>query len=207
VSVDARRASPQAAARDSTAGAILDAAIEEMAAHGYHGTSVRDIAARVGVSAGVLYYHFKSKQDLLVAILTTSMDRLVRQTEDALFDAGSAPVDRLRAIVGVHVLLHTERQRESLLGNSELRSLESAGRALVVAGRDAQQRMFDRVVADGVKRGVFHTPLPAEAARSVVSACTAVASWYRVGGPLTPGQIVERYQRVALDTVGYREPA
>lgn len=192
-------------ADESTPRTILDAAVEEMAAHGYAGTAVRDVAARVGSSPGLIYHHFGSKHDLLVVLLKRGIDRLVRETEDALLDAGTDPAERLRAIVAAHVLAHTERQRESLLGNSELRSLEPSARALIVSGRDTQQRMFDRVVADGAKRTVFTTPLPTEAARSVVSACTAVATWFRPGGALSATEIARRYQRVALDTVGYRE--
>lgn len=186
------------------AAALIAAAVEVMAVHGYHGTSVRDIAAAAGSSAGVLYHHFDSKHGLLVTILDRGMDRLVRATEQALYDAPDDPVQRLRAIVGVHVRVHLEAQRESLLGTSELRSLEPAARALVVSKRDAQQRMFDRVVRDGVARGVFVTPFPDEAARAVTTACTAVATWYRPGGALRGDEIVARYQRIALDTVGHR---
>lgn len=186
------------------AAALIAAAVEVMAVHGYHGTSVRDIAAAAGSSAGVLYHHFASKHGLLVTILDRGMDRLVRATEQALYDAPDDPVARLRAIVGVHVRVHLEAQRESLLGNSELRSLEPGARALVVSKRDAQQRMFDRVVRDGVARGVFSTPFPVEAARAVTTACTAVATWYRPGGALGGDEIVARYQQVALDTVGHR---
>ncbi|TDE18927.1 TetR/AcrR family transcriptional regulator, partial [Actinomadura sp. 6K520] len=40
-----------------------------MAENGYHGTSVRDIAVRAGLSPGALYYHFESKQELLATIM------------------------------------------------------------------------------------------------------------------------------------------
>jgi AcrR family transcriptional regulator len=189
---------------DPTAAAILGAAVAVMAEHGYHGTSVRDIAAQAGVSPGAIYHHFGSKQDVLVTILDRGIDRLVRRTEDALFAAGDDPADRLRAIVETHVLAHAHGRLESFIGNSELRSLDSVGRAVVVTKRDAQQRMFDRVVTDGVTRGVFATPYPVEAARVIVSACTAVATWFRTDGPLSAEDVAARYQRVALDTVGYR---
>jgi AcrR family transcriptional regulator len=188
---------------DPTAAAILGAAVAVIAEHGYHGTSVRDIAAQAGVSPGAIYHHFGSKQDVLVTILDRGIDRLVRRTEDALFAAGDDPADRLRAIVETHVLAHAHGRRESFIGNSELRSLDSVGRAVIVTKRDAQQRMFDRVVTDGVARGVFATPHPVEAARVIVSACTAVATWFRTDGPLSAEEVAARYQRVALDTVGY----
>ncbi|MCW0211925.1 MAG: TetR/AcrR family transcriptional regulator [Pseudonocardia sp.] len=195
---------------ERTAAALISAAVEVMAVHGYHGTSVRDIAAAAGVSPAVLYHHFASKQGLLATVLDRGMDVLVRATEEALYAAPDDPAARLEAIVGVHVRVHLESQRESLLGNSELRALEAGALALVVARRDTQQRMFDRVVRDGCARGVFTTPHPDDASRMITSACTAVAAWYRPGGPLTGDEIVARYQRVALDTVGYApvgEPA
>lgn len=198
---------PTTVARDDdppTAATILAAAVEVMAVHGYHGTSVRDVAAAAGSVPSALYQHFGGKHDLLLTILDRGMDLLVRATERALDDAPPEPAARLAAIVGAHVRMHLESQRESLLGNSELRSLDRPSRALVVSKRDTQQRIFDRVVADGVRRGAFDTPWPAEAARAVTTACTAVATWYRPAGPLTGAEIVARYQLIALDTVGHR---
>lgn len=189
---------------EPTAAALIAAAVEVMAVHGYHGTSVRDIAAAAGTSPAILYHHFSAKQALLVTILDRGMDVLIAATEDALDTAGHAPADRLTAIVGAHVRLHLSSQRESLLGNSELRSLEPAARALIVAKRDVQQRIFDRVVRDGVRRGAFHTSFPEDAARVITTAGTAVAAWYRPGGPLSRQAIVDRYRAIALDTVGYR---
>jgi AcrR family transcriptional regulator len=192
---------------DPTAAAIIMAAVEVMARHGYHGTSVRDLAEAAQVSPGLIYHYFGSKHDLLVTILDRGMDRLVENTEEALFQAGADPAERLRAIVGEHVLAHTRFRRESLLGNTELRSLSSEARRLIVSKRDTQQRMFDRVVRDGVMRGAFTTPYPKEAARMIVTACTAVATWFRESGPQSPDEIAAIYQRMALDTVGHREPS
>lgn len=183
---------------------LIDAAVRTMADTGYHGTSVRDIATAAGVAVGSLYNYFGSKQELLVLMLNRGMDELLVRTEDALFQSTSAPADRLCSIVGVHVGLHVSGPFESMLGNTELRSLEPAALELVISKRDAQRRMFDRVILDGVERGHFATADPIEAARFIVSACTAVATWFRPGGPLTPEEVVARYQRIALDAVGYR---
>jgi AcrR family transcriptional regulator len=189
---------------EPTAALLIAAAVEVMSVHGYHGSSVRDIATAAGTSPAILYHHFPSKQVLLATMLDRGMDVLIAATEDALDRAADDPADRLRAIVGAHVRVHLEAQRESLVGNSELRSLAPGSLALVVAKRDVQRRIFDRVVADGCRRGVFGTPLPDEAARFITSACTAVAAWYRSGGPLTPDEIVAHHQEIALDAVRHR---
>lgn len=188
---------------EPTAAALITAAVEVMATQGYHGTSVRDIAAAAGTSAAILYHHFGSKQELLAILLDRGLDLLVMATEQALDLAGDDPADRLRAIVDAHVRIHLEAQRESMLGNSELRSLDPGSLRVVVAKRDVQQRIFERVVRDGVRRGVFAAPHPEDAARFVTTACTAVATWYRPDGPLVPDEIVRRYQDIALDAVRY----
>jgi AcrR family transcriptional regulator len=189
---------------NATAADVISAAVLTMAAKGYHGTSIRDIANAAGVALGSLYNHFGSKHDLLALILNRGMDDLVIQTEGALLGAGMDPAERLRAIVGVHVGVHARAPFESLLGNTELRSLEPAVLEVVITKRDVQQRMFDRVIVDGAERGVFTTDSPIDAARFLVSACTAVAMWFRPNGPLTASEVIDRYQRIALDAVGYR---
>jgi AcrR family transcriptional regulator len=188
---------------EPTAAALIGAAVEVMAVHGYHGTSVRDIAAAAGTSPAILYHHFGSKQTLLATLLDRGLDVLIAVTEQALDLAGDDPADRLRAIVEAHMRMHMESQRESLLGNSELRALEPGWLRVVVAKRDVQQRIFDRVVRDGVRRGVFATPHAEDAARFVTAACTAVAAWYRPAGPLGPDEIVRRHQEIALDAVRF----
>jgi AcrR family transcriptional regulator len=180
------------------------AAVRAISEHGYHGTSVRDIAAEAGLTSGAIYHHFGSKHSLLVALIDRGMDFLLSSTEDALFNAGDRPEERLRAIVTAHVLAHTEAPRESYIGNSELRSLSPDAFTLVNSKRDAQQRIFYRVIADGVHRGAFTTPHPLEAARFIMTACTTVASWYHKGGDNSAAEIAERYTELALSAVGHR---
>lgn len=82
---------------DATARAILSAAVQTIAARGYHGTAVRDIATFAGISAGSIYNHFGSKHDLLVTILVRGGAALVEATERALLDAPDDPAARLDA--------------------------------------------------------------------------------------------------------------
>jgi AcrR family transcriptional regulator len=184
---------------------ILDAALAVMAEHGYHGTSVRDIAERAGVSPAAHYHHFASKQQVLATIMERGIKALLERTHATLADAGDEPAARLRAIVDVQVLFHLQDQRGTLLGTSELRALEEPVRSRHIAKRQQQQRLFDGVVTEGVERGVFTTPIPLEAARAIVVMCTGVASWFSPRGRMSRAEVVRRYQRLALDMVGAHE--
>jgi AcrR family transcriptional regulator len=186
---------------------ILLAALECFVERGYHGTTIRQIATRAGVSVPGLYHHFPSKLALLERLIDGTMDDLIAQTEEALEAAGDDPVDRFTAVVVAHVRYHCDRPEESFVGNSELRSLVSHTRTRIVGKRDRQERIFRGVVDAGVRAGVFTVTEPREASRAIVTMCTAVASWYHRTGPMSAAQIVDTYRRLALNTVGFDSAA
>ena len=77
---------------------IIDAANELFHTQGYNKTSISDIANQLGITKGNLQYHFRSKDDLLVAIINARMenmaDCLQRWEEE-----NSDPRERLKRIV------------------------------------------------------------------------------------------------------------
>ena len=70
----------------------------------------------------------------------------------------------------------------------------------MAALRVEEQRMVDVEVENGVRRGVS-PPQPHEAARAVVTMCTALAQWFRRDGEATAEQIAAQYVDFALDLV------
>lgn len=180
---------------------VLEASIGLFTERGYHGTSMRDIAAGAGVTVASIYHHFASKQVILRHLMVATMADVLAATRAAVEEADLAPAERLGALVEAWVLFHTQRQAEALIGASELRSLDDDGRHEVVALRDQQEAMFRDTVEDGVRGGEFATPYPREAARAIINMGYSIASWYRAGGEATPAQMAERYRVLALDTV------
>ncbi len=67
---------PQPHAGDQTRARILDVALELIADRGFAATSTREIAERLGVTKAALYYHFRTKDDLLAAIVGPAMSEL-----------------------------------------------------------------------------------------------------------------------------------
>jgi AcrR family transcriptional regulator len=63
---------------------LLDAAMEVFVARGYHAAAMDEIADRAGVSKPVLYQHFPGKQELYLALLDESVDRLIESVAAAL---------------------------------------------------------------------------------------------------------------------------
>jgi AcrR family transcriptional regulator len=72
----------------STRERILDVALDLFSDQGYDGTSLREIAERLGVTKAALYYHFASKEDILMALHM----RLHEFGKDAIASLGDEPV-------------------------------------------------------------------------------------------------------------------
>jgi AcrR family transcriptional regulator len=56
---------------------VLDVALDLFSEHGFAGTSLQDIADRLGVTKAAVYYHFHSKDDLLLALVEPAIDELM----------------------------------------------------------------------------------------------------------------------------------
>lgn len=76
---------------------ILDAALRLFAQQGVHSTSMDDLVAESGLSKGSLYWHFDSKDDIILAVLKRLFDRELFHLE-ALIEADEPAHDRLRAL-------------------------------------------------------------------------------------------------------------
>ena len=181
---------------------LLAGALECFMEHGYHGTTIRQVAARTGLSVPGLYHHYPSKHALLVALASSAMADLWTRSQQALAEAGPSVSDQFDFLVECLVLFHARRRGLAFIAFSEIRSLDEQARAEHIAARDRQQRLMDTVVSRGVDEGIFHTPYPWEASTAVITMCTGVAQWFRPEGKLSAEDLAVRYRVLAAGTVG-----
>lgn len=83
----------------STAAALIEAARELFARHGYDGASVRAITGRAGANLGAITYHFGSKEALYEAVIESAMGPSRERLAGAAEREGR-PLERLEAAVG-----------------------------------------------------------------------------------------------------------
>lgn len=179
---------------------ILQAALDAFAENGYPGSTVRDIAHRVGMTVPAIYYHYRSKQDLLVTLIFASILDVLDRCHTAVAEAGSSRKAQLSALVECIVLYMANRRHLAFL-DSEIRSLGAENHRRYLAYRNELQALLRGVIVDGCEEGVFGTPHPPETSRAILAMCQGVATWYRPQGPLDPPEIADRYVVVALDAV------
>lgn len=177
--------------------AVARAAFQD---RGYHATSVRDIARDVGVTVPTIYYHYESKQGLLVALLIRHIRELLHRCTSAVEEAGGRPRDRLLNFVEAVVLWTTNRREVAVL-DQERRSLDSDNRIEYVSYRDKIERLLDDALEDGVLQGLFAIEDVRTVARAILSMIRGIPGWYHEDGALSPEEIVRIYQDLALRMV------
>lgn len=141
---------------------------------------MREIARGVGLQPGALYYYFASKDDLLLACQTWSLDRLIDRAE-AIRAEEAGPAERLEALILSHLDL-TLRVTGGGAAHIEVGALPPRHRRGIVRRRDAYEALVRETIEDGIQDGVF-APVDARAAAlALLGALNWTAVWWRPGG-------------------------
>lgn len=128
--------------------ALLDAAAAMFAAKGYDGTSIRDIAGAVGMLPGSLYYHFKSKEELLIAVYRKGVARFEAAIDEALASTGAGPWQAIEAACAAHLRVLLDGGDYARIVNPEfVRSFPTHMLPTLNAERDRYERHFEKLIA------------------------------------------------------------
>jgi AcrR family transcriptional regulator len=185
--------------------AIEDAASALFHAHGYSGTSVRDIARAVDIQGASLYAHVTSKQDVLWSIVEHTASRF-EAAVDAIEagDPGAATFGRgvyLIAFVRAHVGVVTDDVERASVFVHEWRALQGHRREEIMRRRDAYEARLRAVIADGVRTGAFHPVDPVPTAAYILTALNGLVGWYKPDGRLSARAIADAYADLTLRAV------
>jgi AcrR family transcriptional regulator len=142
-------------------GRILAAAADVIVRDGLAQVRMASIARAAGVSAGLLHYHFDTKELLFGEVLRYSHARSAELNQRALADAGDDPADRLSSFLDRCMPSDEQRAHEWLLWQ-ELDLLCLRDPHLAEVGADLYEDLYATVtdiVSEGLAAGVFHTAL------------------------------------------------
>jgi AcrR family transcriptional regulator len=176
--------------------AILDVAVRVFRQRGYDGSSLDDIARAAGITKASIYYHVRSKEQLL--------DRGVGRALDALFavldepDARrAAALDRLK-----HVIRRTVEITVAMLPEVAL-LLRVRGNTRIERKILARRREFDhllaRVVRQAQRAGLIRADLdPGLTTRLIFGMSNSITEWYRPGGALGAAGVASAICKIAF---------
>jgi AcrR family transcriptional regulator len=140
---------------DSPRGRLLSAAAHLFRDKGFDRTTVRDIAAAVGIQSGSIFHHFKSKEEILYAV----MEEVIRFNTDRLRQAVAAsetPLEQLRNLVRAELTATVGDTHEAMVVMvTEWRCLSEEKQRQALALRDIYERLWLDVLGRLHQAGAF----------------------------------------------------
>jgi len=175
---------------DSARGKLLQTAAHLFRNQGFDRTTVRDLASAIGIQSGSLFHHFKSKDEILRAVMEETIVYNTALMRASLAEAGSLR-ERVLALIRCEL--------QSIMGGTgeamavlfyEWRSLSEQGQAKVLALRDLYEQIWLQVLTEArdagyIKGDVFITR------RFLTGALSWTTTWFRPQGSLTLDQLAE----------------
>jgi TetR/AcrR family transcriptional regulator, cholesterol catabolism regulator len=177
---------------------IEDAASSLFRERGYAATSVRDIAQALNIQGASLYAHVASKEDVLWSIVRRAADRFQAAVDPIVAAPELSPSDRLRLMVRAHVDVVTSDLGNASVFLHEWRFLSEARRAEIATRRDAYERRFREVIAEGQRTHEFLPADPAITATLILTALNGIAGWYDADGAWSAKRIADHYAALFL---------
>lgn len=187
---------------DQTRQRILDAAASNLASRGYAGTSIKAIADSIGMTDAALYYHFESKDALVLEVLrlgTTLAEAAVAQAVAALGE-DPEPLQALHAAIVAHA--------SSVLGmgdypRANVRNFGQLPPEIANAHLGHQRRygeLWRRLLQAAMASHRIRQDLDASAVRLLIlGALNWAPEWYKLAGDLSPTDVGEQMARMVLD--------
>ncbi|GAC1565919.1 MAG: TetR/AcrR family transcriptional regulator [Ktedonobacteraceae bacterium] len=177
---------------------ILAAAVQLFAEYGYHAATMRDIARISGIQAASIYYHYASKQALLVEIMDTHM-RDLNVNLQRITQEHTSIQQCLHAAIANHIRLHTTFKAEFFIIDTEIRALEDAHRSAILTQRDQYETMLQGLLSEGMEQGIFRQVDIKVASYALIAMCTEVATWFRPDGRLSVQQVIDLYSQMITE--------
>ena len=169
--------------------AILDVAVRVFRERGYDGSTLDDVARAAGITKASIYYHVRSKEELLARGVGRALDALFAVLDERPSKQGRAEA-RLRYIVHRTIEITVEQLPEVALllrvrGNTPVERR-------IMERRRAFDHLIARVMRNAQRQGDLRADVePRLATRLLFGMLNSITEWYRPGGGLDAPEVAE----------------
>lgn len=151
----------------------IRAAAAVFAEKGFHGASTRDIAQRMGIQQGSLYYYFKSKEEALGEVCLFGIEDYVRRM-DYIYKSDQPFEAKLMATITSHLSSYRERNEALKVHNDERLYLPAEKRKKLKKLGSHYRRRLEGIFEEGAKSGALRESIDCHfAAQAVIGLCNA----------------------------------
>lgn len=172
-------------------GKLLHAAAHLFSTRGFDRTTVRDLAAQVGIQSGSIFHHFRSKDDILRAVMEETIHYNLAQMRSALVGLED-PRLRLRALIRCELQAINGASGEAMsVLVYEWRSLSAEGQQLILGLREIYEALWLEVLQQAYEANLVRVQ-PAILRRLLTGALSWTITWYRPNGSLTLDELADQ---------------
>jgi AcrR family transcriptional regulator len=181
----------------SPKGRLLAAAAMLFRKKGYAGTTVRDLAAEVGILSGSIFHHFKNKDEILFGVMKEVVSAMNASLEQILA-LESDPAEKVRALIENElVFIHGSPGDASAVLVYEWRALSADKQVLILEQRDVYEAMWLDALEEAREAGL--TRIESDVLRQLLHGAVAWSvNWYEPGGALSMEDLIDRTLSLVL---------
>jgi len=181
---------------------ILRQAAQIFLEQGYDATSMSQIAERCQITKPGLYYHFKSKQELLFSVMSVALDVLEKNTLAATL-AATGHEDRLRRIINTHARIVTDEGDGAftILVTQETKALTPEDRRIIQHRMRSHVDLIRATLGALQNEGRLRNLDISVASFSILGMVVWIARWFRASGPLDSREVAEQVTDLAMAAV------
>ncbi len=183
---------------------IVTEAARMFRAKGYPGSTMRELAHRLGVEGGSLYYHISGKDEILWRACREPVGQLVESTREIVGRSELSCRERLELVIANHVTLMEANLDRVAVFLLEARHLDDAELTEIMRLRHEYELLFRRVLEDGVERGEFDIEDVQVTAYLLLGMYNWLFQWYSPHARLTAAKVARLACRITFDGIAHR---
>lgn len=157
---------------------IMDAAMLLFMEKGYANITTQDIVDKVNISRGLLYYHFKNKEDILYCLVERYSEKLLRDIHVIVNDDDKTAIEKIRAFIDATIISTdnvsaegTELQKTVDLEENRY-MLDKLSHKLI----EKLTIYFEKIINQGISEKVFSVKYPSETSEFLMTAYVFVSN-------------------------------
>lgn len=172
---------------------IMEAALALFMEKGYLNTTTQDIIDKVKISRGLLYYHFKNKEDILYRLMEHHSEPMLSKLSAIVYDGDKSAVQKIKLFID-STLVSPEDVTEEMITLQNIVDLEQNRYMIDLFSHNFINKVteyFSYIIKQGNAENVFHVEFPEETASFLVTGYVFVSNEVKTSS--TSVEMIHRY--------------
>ena len=157
---------------------IMNAAMQLFMEKGYTNTTTQDIVDKVNISRGLLYYHFKNKEDILYCLVEQYSEKLLKDIYQITFSKEKSAIEKVRGFIEATII---SSERISVEGTELQKTVDLEENRYIIdkLSHKLIKKLtiyFEKIIRQGIEERSFLVQSPLETAEFLMTAYVFVSN-------------------------------